>query len=80
MDPCFPERLMAQKIEGQQMTRDPARIDTLLALLRTYWQKYPDLRLGQIIDNFSDHVPVWVIEDDALIKCLKVALDDKKPQ
>ena len=30
------------------MTRDPARIDPILADLRRYWHAAPDLRLGQM--------------------------------
>ena len=31
------------------MTRDPARIDPILADLRRYWHAAPDLRLGQMV-------------------------------
>lgn len=31
--------------------RDPKRIDRVLKLLKIYWTKYPDLRLGQILGN-----------------------------
>jgi hypothetical protein len=34
--------------------RDPNRIEPLLALLREYWQKHPDMRLGQIVKNAYD--------------------------
>ncbi|MBV8068282.1 MAG: hypothetical protein JO270_00155 [Acidobacteriaceae bacterium] len=33
--------------------RDPNRIPRILTLLRDYWTRYPDLRLGQIIVNFT---------------------------
>lgn len=33
--------------------RDPARIGRVLALLKEYWELAPDLRLGQIIMNFT---------------------------
>jgi uncharacterized protein YihD (DUF1040 family) len=33
--------------------RDPGRIDEILQLLREYWQRQPDLRLGQIVTNIS---------------------------
>lgn len=39
------------------MTRDPARIDPILADLRRYWHAAPDLRLGQMVMgllNLSD--------------------------
>jgi hypothetical protein len=35
------------------MTRDPARIARICALLRAYWTTHPDLRLGQIVGNFT---------------------------
>jgi hypothetical protein len=37
--------------------RDPARIRRVLALLEEYWTRYPDLRLGQIIMNFTPIPP-----------------------
>ena len=33
--------------------RDPARIDRICDLLRAYWHAHPDLRLGQIVGNFT---------------------------
>lgn len=33
--------------------RDPNRIPQILHLLGLYWDKYPDLRLGQIICNLT---------------------------
>lgn len=33
--------------------RDPKRIPRILETLRRYWTKYPDLRLGQIVGNFT---------------------------
>ncbi len=31
--------------------RDPERIERILAILRVYWLQYPDMRLGQIVEN-----------------------------
>jgi uncharacterized protein YihD (DUF1040 family) len=31
--------------------RDPKRIDKVLAAVKWYWMAYPDLRLGQVIEN-----------------------------
>lgn len=36
--------------------RPPSRIDAMLAELRTYWLKHPDLRLGQIVGNLASGV------------------------
>lgn len=33
--------------------RDPKRIPRILNLLEEYWSRYPDLRLGQIVGNFT---------------------------
>jgi hypothetical protein len=42
--------------------RDPARIPKVLAALQAYWDKHPDLRLGQIIVNLSPR-KLWVLND-----------------
>jgi|WetSurMetagenome_2_1015567.scaffolds.fasta_scaffold00049_25 hypothetical protein len=33
--------------------RDINRIDRILALIRALWIRYPDLRLGQLLQNFA---------------------------
>ena len=33
--------------------RDPKRIPTVLAALGTFWSRYPDVRLGQLLGNFE---------------------------
>lgn len=32
--------------------RDPKRIDRILVLLSKLWKKYPDQRLGQLLENY----------------------------
>lgn len=51
--------------------RDPARIHRMLLKLEWLWEKYPDLRLGQLIINLSprgfsnDRADMaWFVEDD----------------
>jgi uncharacterized protein YihD (DUF1040 family) len=53
--------------------RDPNRIPVILEAIRTYWEKYPDLRLGQLIDNASYHsiADLFYVEDDVLLLALK---------
>ena len=55
--------------------RDPNRIDEILSELRKYWKANPDLRLGQIISNFSSqhngNSDPFYMEDDILLKLLK---------
>lgn len=47
--------------------RDPQRIDRTLKRLRKYWKKYPDMRLGQIIENATpEGVDVFYVEDDVV--------------
>ena len=37
--------------------RDPARIPTILEKLNAVWQKYPDIRFGQLIINLYSQIP-----------------------
>ncbi len=54
--------------------RDPARIDRILNMLKRYWKTYPDLRLGQIVENAAHvgHAPggggpdTFYVEDDVI--------------
>jgi uncharacterized protein YihD (DUF1040 family) len=68
--------------------RDPKRIKVMLDLIRSVWEKYPDLRLCQLIintrptnldtiDSFED---LFYVEDDVLLERLKETYFSKKPQ
>ncbi len=54
--------------------RDPKRIDRILDLLNRYWKRNPDLRLGQIIGNFTPRTSnlapgsSYSVEDDVIEK------------
>lgn len=61
------------------MPRDPNRIPHVLRALEAAWRRYPDLRLGQLIENvgintakdeFAAHRCVYHAEDDAWEKAL----------
>ncbi|MGE3142370.1 MAG: DUF1040 family protein [Hyphomonadaceae bacterium] len=59
--------------------RDPDRIERILELLRLYWSRNPDLRLGQLItavtrDAFPD-ADKFYLEDDTLERALEHALE-----
>lgn len=72
--------------------RNPDRIDGVLAALRSYWMKNPDLRLGQIISNATERArpdirqlddwgdalrrAIFNIEDDELMR----AIDPRPPR
>lgn len=48
--------------------RDPNRIPDVLQAVALYWQKHPDLRLGQLLGNFNVN---YMTEDDVLLERLK---------
>lgn len=47
--------------------RDPNRIDGILAKVKEMWEKYPDLRLGQLLSNAVGEGWLYYVEDDSLI-------------
>jgi hypothetical protein len=57
--------------------RDPARIDRILEKVGREWKKYPDLRLGQLIDNMKvtslGPPDIFYWEDDDLEEALDIA-------
>ena len=49
--------------------RDKKRIPDILARLGNVWEKYPDLRLGQLIVNVVDDASLlYMLEDNELIE------------
>lgn len=61
--------------------RPVERIPKLLTLLEKYWRMYPDLRLGQIISNFTPHgCDPFYNEDDELIAILQKEVGAIIPQ
>ncbi len=44
--------------------RELARIPRILAKLHKVWDKYPDMRLGQLLMNLEIRDTVYYIEDD----------------
>ena len=51
--------------------RDPKRIPEILALIQQGWEKVPDWRFGQIIENLRRYIStndLFYIEDDEMIK------------
>ena len=52
--------------------RNPKRIEPMLALIREIWNKYPDLRLTQLIMNaLKMNQDPYYVEDEKLEKALK---------
>lgn len=62
--------------------RDPRRIRPFLDKIAKYWETYPDLRFGQLIDNAlygTDKKDIFSIEDDDMEKILELHFwGDKK--
>ena len=51
--------------------RNPNRIPEVLAILQQGWEKVPDWRLGQLIENLKRYIGVndlFYIEDDELVE------------
>jgi hypothetical protein len=55
--------------------RDPNRIKPILAEIEALWEKYPQLRLGQLLGNCFHTEDIYYVEDRHLIKRLKETYD-----
>lgn len=58
--------------------RDPNRIPKILVLLKKVWEKYPDLRLGQLVENIARDMgwnDAFYVSDDDLEKELRKHID-----
>lgn len=53
--------------------RDPKRIYIVMSDIMHEWEKYPDLRLGQLISNamHGSGVDLFYIEDEELVEVIK---------
>ena len=65
--------------------RDKKRINQILGTLALIWEENPDLRLGQIIGNAlilhdGPSVPLYYVEDDVTLECLKKHLTQIKDE
>jgi hypothetical protein len=56
--------------------RDPNRIPKVLAAIGRYWSLYPDLRLGQLLGNFSVG---YNTEDESVLRALGMP-EDLEPE
>lgn len=72
--------------------RDPERIDKIIGLLRILWKRYPDMRLGQLLENyiFGHHLErmrdglqwgcLFHVEDEIVVAKLgDLLLQDQQP-
>lgn len=46
--------------------RRKERIDEILAIIKKQWEKYPDQRLGQLLENYFGYprTDIFYVEDD----------------
>lgn len=54
--------------------RDPKRIKPLLMEIEKQWERFPDWRFGQLIENikrFYDINDLFYIEDDKMLELIK---------
>lgn len=65
--------------------RDPRRIDRICRKLHLIWDDYPDMRLGQFLENyiFGHHIShpdgcIFHIEDDIVEKKLDEMIREKQ--
>jgi len=62
--------------QWHEQKRDPKRIPKIIKRLRKVWEKCPDLRLGQLIENAYNRQigegykgkDIYYVEDEQLIK------------
>ena len=60
--------------------RDPKRITPLLIELEKQWERFPDWRFGQLIENikrFYDINDLFYIEDDKMLELIKNFMIEK---
>jgi len=58
--------------------RDVTRIKRICDLIFMIWVLCPDMRLGQLLQNFAgfSRGDNWHLEDDIIEKCLNLTLKD----
>ena len=56
--------------------RDPDRIPIILNQIEMLWEKYPDLRLGQLLLTIESEEGLFYIEDEELVDRLYGFYDD----
>ena len=53
------------------MMRNPKRIKNILRNIEVIWEKYPQLRLGQLLMNADSYGTLYYLEDEELIRKLQ---------
>lgn len=51
--------------------RDVTRIEPMLEELKSVWEQYPDLRLGQLICDIVPEDKLYYVEDDMMLEQIK---------
>ena len=51
--------------------RDITRIEPMLEEIKSVWEQYPDLRLGQLICDIVPEDKLYYVEDDMMLEQIK---------
>ena len=62
---------------GLEFIRDPGRIDIVLAEIKKYWKRNPNMRLCQLLGNCFAQSDLYSIEDDELVEELEEAYNGR---
>jgi len=66
----------------EKIMKDPNRIKNILEKLKEIWERYPDLRFGQLIMNLFKDYELFFMEDEELLKeiedLIKLDKEDKQ--
>jgi len=60
--------------------RDPDRIPLILQRIEQVWERYPDLRLGQLLLNIESEEGLFYIEDEELARRIEDFFDNLEIQ
>jgi hypothetical protein len=66
----------------EKIMKDPNRIKNILDKLKEIWERYPDLRFGQLIMNLFKDYELFFMEDEELLKEIEdlIRLDKEDKQ
>jgi hypothetical protein len=60
--------------------RDPSRIPLIIMNLNYLWNRNPDLRLGQLVENLSTGTDTFNLEDDEMLDRIIAAIKGEWPR
>jgi hypothetical protein len=83
-DPKVTKAIAERQIAANDAARrrDPERIPRILEKLGKLWLRYPDMRLGQLLNNAkgTDGADLFYLEDDVLEKRIDEGFGNDAPK